>query len=329
MHTRRLAFALLAIAGVFLAYSITIRLALQLDFRGSLLGGAANTVPVVIFGALAYRLIRRKLVGKPAVVQLALHLLLCVAFVTLSYAMLIVLLGLFYGRGPEGFLVQPFSTSGTAWQTLENVTTYALIATASYLQGQQVLPIAATVARVNPDGLVASSPARESGEVPEAGTDPVLSRYFVRIGDELRPLDVDTVVSIGGADDYSEVNTLRQASRTSHACRIRQVARSRAVRSGASLLDRECPSRPSCRVRRRRAIALAHGSWPHDLDQPGRREIAARPGYLVAAETPTRNRACQSPRSCMPRPKGLANRVRSHRSRLRRTCGSEPCSRVL
>jgi hypothetical protein len=208
MHTRRLAFALLAIAGVFLAYSITIRLALQLDFRGSLLGGAANTVPVVIFGALAYRLIRRKLVGKPAVVQLALHLLLCVAFVTLSYAMLIVLLGLFYGRGPEGFLVQPFSTSGTAWQTLENVTTYALIATASYLQGQQVLPIAATVARVNPDGLVASSPARESGEVPEAGTDPVLSRYFVRIGDELRPLDVDTVVSIGGADDYSEVRTL-------------------------------------------------------------------------------------------------------------------------
>jgi hypothetical protein len=37
----------------------------------------------------------------------------------------------------------------------------------------------------------------------------------------------------------------------------------------------------------------------------------------------------QSPRSCVPGSKGLANRVRSHRSRLRLPCGSEPCSRVL
>jgi DNA-binding LytR/AlgR family response regulator len=43
---------------------------------------------------------------------------------------------------------------------------------------------------------------------PEARPDAGLSRYFVRIGDELRPLDIDTVVSIGGADDYAEVRTL-------------------------------------------------------------------------------------------------------------------------
>ena len=45
-------FDLLAIAGIFVAYSVTIRLALGLDFVGCLLGGAANTVPVVIFGLL-------------------------------------------------------------------------------------------------------------------------------------------------------------------------------------------------------------------------------------------------------------------------------------
>jgi hypothetical protein len=33
--------------------------------------------------------------------------------------------------------------------------------------------------------------------------------------------------------------------------------------------------------------------------------------------------------ACRSGPKGLANRVRSHRSRLPRPCGSEPCSRVL
>jgi DNA-binding LytR/AlgR family response regulator len=43
---------------------------------------------------------------------------------------------------------------------------------------------------------------------PETRADVGLSRYFVRIGEELRPLDIDTVVSIGGADDYAEVRTL-------------------------------------------------------------------------------------------------------------------------
>ena len=39
-------FNLLAIAGVFFAYTITIRLALRLDLADCLLGGIANTVPV-------------------------------------------------------------------------------------------------------------------------------------------------------------------------------------------------------------------------------------------------------------------------------------------
>jgi LytTr DNA-binding domain len=180
---RRRTFDLLAIVGIFAAYAVTIRLALHTDLKGSLLGGVANTVPVVIFGALVRRIILRKLVGKSAAIQLAAHLILCAAFASLAYGLLIVLLGLFYGQGPTGFLVEPFSASATAWQTLENVTTYALIATVSHLQAQ----------------TAAASP-------PPA--DPSLARYFVRIGEELRPLDMDTVVSIRGADDYAEVQTL-------------------------------------------------------------------------------------------------------------------------
>jgi hypothetical protein len=171
-------FNFLAIAGVFLAYTITIRLALRLDLAGCLLGGIANTVPVVIFGMGVRRIVARRLVGRPLTMQLTAHLLLCAAFATLSYGLLIVLLGLFNGAGPEGFAVKPFSASGTAWQSLENVTTYALIAAIAHLQ-------------------VAG----------KARTDPGLSRYFVRIGDELRPLDIDTIISIRGADDYAEVRT--------------------------------------------------------------------------------------------------------------------------
>src|ERR1700721_2627633 len=127
-------FDLLAITGIFVAYSVTVRMALGLDFVGCLLGGAANTVPVVIFGAAVRRIVVRQLAGKPAAIQLAAHLLLCTAFAILSYGMLIVLLGLFSGLGPDGFVVRAFSASGTAWQSLENVTTYALIATFPHIQ---------------------------------------------------------------------------------------------------------------------------------------------------------------------------------------------------
>lgn len=217
---RQRTFDILAIAGIFAAYAATIRLALGLDLAGCLLGATANTIPVVIFGVAVRRIVVQRLVGRPAAVQLAAHLLLCAAFAALSYLLLIVLLGLFNGAGPGGFVVRPFSISGTAWQSLENVTTYALIAAVSHLQamnralatprrdpaGDAATETAAAPAAAA-DGETAALPdatAAESGARADGG----LSRYFVRIGDELRPLDIDAVVSIGGADDYAEVRTL-------------------------------------------------------------------------------------------------------------------------
>ena len=215
-------FNLLAIAGVFLAYTITIRLGPRLDLAGCLLGGIANTVPVVIFGMGVRRIVAQRLVGRPLAMQLTAHLLLCAAFATLSYGLLIVLLGLFNGAGPEGFAVKPFSASGTAWQSLENVTTYALIAAIAHLQivGRALHLSDKEVSGFQANGGAVESAVKESIAIPavsaqpdaarpgpEARTDPGLSRYFVRIGDELRPLDIDTIISIRGADDYAEVRT--------------------------------------------------------------------------------------------------------------------------
>ena len=225
---RQRTFDLLAIVGIFAAYSITLRLANHSSPAESLLGGLANTIPVAIFGAVVRRLIVGKVAGKPAAFQWVAHVLMCAAFAVLSYGLLIVLLGLFDGGGPSGFLVQPFTVQGTAWQTLENVTTYALIAMASHLQAQgttaaapqpasamaQAMPALETrtpapLAEVPPaDAFIVPPPEPASEEAPEARADTALSRYFVRMGDELRPIDIDTVVSIGGADDYAEVRTL-------------------------------------------------------------------------------------------------------------------------
>lgn len=225
-------FDLLAVSGVFVAYSVTIHLAMHLGVLESLLGGVANTIPVVVFGAMVRRVILRKLIGKPAAMQLLAHLPLCAAFSVLSYGLLIILLGLFNGGEPSGFLVKPFSMSGTAWQTLENVTTYALIAAMSYLQAQhgrhdtahsepvgtkQASDVPSSPAPTGIVGLRTASDHNATAPVPSvespkeadsASAHPELSRYFVRIGDELRPIDINAVVSIGGADDYAEVWTL-------------------------------------------------------------------------------------------------------------------------
>ncbi|GLQ45941.1 hypothetical protein GCM10007862_09920 [Dyella lipolytica] len=225
---KRRSFDLLAVVGIFLAYSITLRLALHSDYRESLLGGAANTVPVVIFGAIVRRIIQVRLIGKAVLIQWVAHILLCAAFAFLSYVLLIVLLGLLYGGGPSGFVVKPLSSGGTVWQSLENVTTYALIAAISYLQAQSDHPVMprrdnADVAVENQKASTAAVPDdlnAEAGHVvptpmgnaPTESTqiraEAAPSRYFVRIGDEFRPIDMDTVISISGADDYSEIRTL-------------------------------------------------------------------------------------------------------------------------
>jgi len=178
-------FDLLAVGGVFLAYSATTGVALGLDLTRSLLGGVANTIPVVIFG-MGVRGIVVRLIAMPLRIQLAAHLLLCAVFCTLSYCLLIVLLGLFFGAGPNGFVFRPFSVSATAWQSLQNVTTYALIAALVHLRA-------------------VNESREEAVAVPDNRA--ALSRCFIRIGEELLPLDIDRLISINGADDYAEVST--------------------------------------------------------------------------------------------------------------------------
>jgi DNA-binding LytR/AlgR family response regulator len=223
-------FDLLAVSGVFLAYTATTGVALGQDLPQSLVGGVANTIPVVIFG-IGVRSIVVRLIARPLPIQMVAHLLLCAAYCALTYCLLIILIGLFNGAGPDGFVFRPFSLSGTAWQSLENATTYALIAALSHLRAQSNVQLAVRLESAAGQGTkkpeisaVVNQSREEAAAVPasravhpaadlnietqaEAGSDTGLSRYFVRIGEELRPLDIDMVVSINGADDYAEVST--------------------------------------------------------------------------------------------------------------------------
>jgi two-component system LytT family response regulator len=188
---RRRGVDLLLIAMVFAAYSVTLAIANDLDPLSAMAGGAANTVPVVVFGAAARRAIVDRLIGRPLPVQIVGHAALAAAYALLAYWLLVVLIGLKEGRSPLQFMVEPFSTRAMSWQLLENLTTYAVIALVTYLQARPAPAAAAPpqVVEVSPE------PAR------------AISRYFIRSGDDIHPIDVDAIISIAGADDYAEVAT--------------------------------------------------------------------------------------------------------------------------
>ena len=177
---------------VFVVYTVAVWVANELSAREALGGGVANAVPIVLFGAAARRLIIERVVERPLLVQFAGHALIGTAFCLLAYWLLIVLLGLFDGNSPTDFTVQSFVRRGMAWQLLTNASTYGAIAALAYLRA----------------GAVAAGTTYSGAGSGEEVPGPELSRYFIRSGEEILPVDVDRIVSITGADDYAEVATL-------------------------------------------------------------------------------------------------------------------------
>jgi two-component system LytT family response regulator len=156
----------------------------------ALAGGVANTLPVVLLGLAARGLIVRHVLGRSPVRTAVGHVVLAALFVLLSYWLLLVLLGLINGVSATEFDVRPFDPRAMAWQSLQNLTTYGLIAALTHLEAR---PLA-----------LAAEPVEAGPGEPEASS---LSRYFIRSGDDLRPIEVAGIVSIAGADDYAEVKT--------------------------------------------------------------------------------------------------------------------------
>lgn len=214
---------LLAVALVFVAYTVTVWVALRLSFGAALVGGAANTVPVVIFGAIARHVMVTRLAGRSLPIQALGHVLLCAAFSLLSYWLLVVLLGVANGTSLTDFSVRSFSGSAVPWQLLEDVTTYAVLAALTHAQfakpalqaetpaaANTIVPEPTVPERPAPEPAIAEPPAEPAIAAPavERARSPEPSRYFTRTGEDVRPIDLERVVCIGGADDYAEVTTL-------------------------------------------------------------------------------------------------------------------------
>lgn len=189
---RELTAVRLALVGapvVLAAYAVALSIGHGGSLWDALPGAMANTVPTVLFAVIAYALIRGWLIRQLFPVQVAGHLLLCAAYTLLSYWLLIVMLGAVSGVSVIKFNVEPFPVRASVWQMLENATVYGIVAALAYRgagEGQVTVVV---------------------GESKD-GDRPGFSRYFIRSGDEMQPIDVHSIVSIAGADDYAEVTTL-------------------------------------------------------------------------------------------------------------------------
>ncbi len=184
------AFDALAVAFAFVSYfSVFVIVRRHGSIGDAALSSLMNLLPLLVVAVAARAAIRRYAIGAKSVRQVALHLVLAPAFSILWYWLIMVLMGVRAGGSFVEFAVRAFFPGPVfAWQLLQGLAAYALVAALTYLRAQGELP---------------------SFVMPAAGEaqEPTLTRYFIRCGDDIYPVDVDQIVSIMGADDYAEVAT--------------------------------------------------------------------------------------------------------------------------
>ena len=186
------AFDALAIALVFATYFVVFWLVRnQASVFDLVKSSLINLLPLVVLTSIVRPLIRRRIMSASTLAQIAGHVGLALVFSLLWHWMVLILIGIRDGDSLTEFTVRAFFPEpALAWQFLQRVTVYALIAALTYLRAQPALP-----------DFVETPPADWQEQ------SSTLKRYFIRQGDDIKPIDVEQIISIVGADDYTEVST--------------------------------------------------------------------------------------------------------------------------
>jgi len=179
---------------VLLAYLFALRVTGNDGWRDSVESSLRNLLPLALLTIAVRAILIAFVMRQRRWVQLACHVLLAALFSLLWHWLLMVMIGLTTGESFTEFSVRPFFPGPAhAWQLLQGVTFYSLVATVSYMRVQPDIPSLV---------VTEAAPGAEAKE-------PGLSRYFIRQGEDIHPIDVAQIVSIAGAGDYAEVVTLR------------------------------------------------------------------------------------------------------------------------
>ena len=153
------------------------------------LDALANVLPLTLLAVAVRAVLGTEVMRRSVAAQAGWHAALAIGFAFTWYAALIMLLAILTGlRGGE-FAPAGFSGPVLTWQVFQGLLIYAVIASACYaVRGGRE---AASVT------IVTASPAHTP-----------LTRYLIRTGDDLTPVAVADIVTITGAQDYTEVSTI-------------------------------------------------------------------------------------------------------------------------
>lgn len=181
----------IAAAIVFAAYLLVMKVA-GLAWGQAAQASMINLISLAVVAFPTRVLLVRYLLTRGPWRQSAAHVALAATFSGAWYWTMMVLIGVSDGASATRFVVRPFSTDAAiAWQLLQGVTLYALLAVLVLWRAGDNVPSFVVAASANEDG----------------GKEAAFSRYFIRRGEEIHPVDVAQIVSITGADDYAEVAT--------------------------------------------------------------------------------------------------------------------------
>ena len=147
-----------------------------------------NTLPVGLLAIAVRAVLKAEVMRRPSWLQAVWHGGLAIGFAFVWYATLTLLLAVAGDLAGRGFHPVAFRDGALVWQIFQGLLVYASIAAVCYAirGGREAAPVT----------IVTPSPAL-----------PPLTRYLIRTDEDLTPIDVDDIVSITGAQDYSEVAT--------------------------------------------------------------------------------------------------------------------------
>ncbi len=148
--------------------------------------GLANVFPLALLAIATREVLKSYIMPASVPFQVIAHAVLSIMFATAWYAIVLVLLAFLSGLRGGGFAVSGFAGPAFTWQVFQGLVLYALVAAICY----------------------AVRGGREAAPVSFVEQAAPFERYLTKSGDEFQPVEVADIVTIKGAQDYSEVATI-------------------------------------------------------------------------------------------------------------------------
>lgn len=145
----------------------------------------SNVAPLTLLAALTRAVLKTYVMPQGVAVQYLAHIVLAPSFAVIWYWAVLLIQAVGAATHGGGIRIYGFPAVAQVWQAFQGLVLYALVAAICY----------------------AVRGGREASPVSFVEAAPPLERYLIRTEDEFVPVQVANIVSIAGAQDYSEVMT--------------------------------------------------------------------------------------------------------------------------